>query len=59
AHTLLKNIGVRFLAILHRGQYELIFVTCYNSVEKLEEFKNLIKKAGSVDELKGFLGKIV
>jgi hypothetical protein len=29
------------------------------TVDKLEEFKNLIKKAGSVDELKGFWGKSI
>ncbi len=32
-------------------------VRVLNTIDKLEEFKNLIKKAGSVDELKGYLGK--
>ncbi|MEO5357658.1 MAG: hypothetical protein H7844_10220 [Nitrospirae bacterium YQR-1] len=30
-------------------------VRAINKMDKLEEFKNLIKKAGSVDELKEFL----
>ena len=34
-------------------------VRILNTVDKLEEFKNLIKKTGSVDELKEFLGKNV
>ncbi|MEO5357226.1 MAG: hypothetical protein H7844_08005 [Nitrospirae bacterium YQR-1] len=34
-------------------------VRTINSVDKLEEFKNLIKKAGTADELKEFLGKNV
>ncbi|MBF0465585.1 MAG: hypothetical protein HQK88_03120 [Nitrospirae bacterium] len=32
-------------------------VKAMNTIDKLEEFKNYIKKAGSVDELKEFLGK--
>ncbi|MBF0464522.1 MAG: hypothetical protein HQK88_09260 [Nitrospirae bacterium] len=32
-------------------------VKALNTVDKLEEFKNLIKLAGSMDELKAFLGK--
>ncbi|MEO5358671.1 MAG: hypothetical protein H7844_15430 [Nitrospirae bacterium YQR-1] len=34
-------------------------VKAINTIDKLEEFKNLIKKAGSVDELQGFLEKSV
>jgi hypothetical protein len=34
-------------------------VRVLNTINKLEEFKNFIKKAGSVDELKEFLGKSV
>ncbi|WP_420264419.1 hypothetical protein [Candidatus Magnetominusculus dajiuhuensis] len=34
-------------------------VRVMSTVDKLEEFKNLIRKAGSVDDLKGFLGKSV
>ncbi|MBF0321017.1 MAG: hypothetical protein HQL01_14555 [Nitrospirae bacterium] len=34
-------------------------VRAIHSVDKLEEFKNLIKTAGSVDELRGFLGRSV
>ncbi|WP_420267040.1 hypothetical protein [Candidatus Magnetominusculus dajiuhuensis] len=32
-------------------------VRVIDSLDKIEEFKNLIRKAGSVDELKDFLGK--
>ncbi|MBF0466330.1 MAG: hypothetical protein HQK94_14755 [Nitrospirae bacterium] len=34
-------------------------VRVLNTIDKLEEFKNFIKKAGSVDEMKLFLGKSV
>lgn len=34
-------------------------VRAINTLDKLEEFKNFIKKAASVDELKEFLGKNV
>jgi hypothetical protein len=34
-------------------------VRVLNTIDKLEDFKNFIKKAGSVGELKGFLGKSV
>ena len=34
-------------------------VRAISTVDKLEEFKNLIKKAGSGDELRGFLGRSV
>ncbi|MBF0519605.1 MAG: hypothetical protein HQK92_07775 [Nitrospirae bacterium] len=34
-------------------------VRVLNTIEKLEDFKNIIRKAGSVDELKNFLGKSI
>ncbi|MBF0567601.1 MAG: hypothetical protein HQK95_01920 [Nitrospirae bacterium] len=34
-------------------------VRAIDSIDKLEEFKNLIRKTGSVDELKGFWGNII
>ncbi|MBF0617866.1 MAG: hypothetical protein HQK88_13755, partial [Nitrospirae bacterium] len=34
-------------------------VRAINTIDKLEDFKNLIKKADSIDELKEFLGRIV
>ncbi|MBF0466226.1 MAG: hypothetical protein HQK88_04725 [Nitrospirae bacterium] len=34
-------------------------VRAINTIDKLEEFKNLIKNAGSVSELKDFLAKSV
>ena len=34
-------------------------VRVLNTIDKLEEFKNFIKKAGSVDELREFLGKSI
>lgn len=34
-------------------------VRAINTVDKLEDFKNLIKKTGSMNELKDFLGKSV
>ncbi|MEO5361211.1 MAG: hypothetical protein H7843_12310, partial [Nitrospirota bacterium] len=33
AHTLLKNLDVRFLAILYLGQYEQIFDTRYKRLK--------------------------
>jgi predicted transposase YdaD len=41
------------------GRELMDMVRIIPAVDKLEEFKNLIKKSGSIDELKGFLGKSI
>ncbi|MEO5358605.1 MAG: hypothetical protein H7844_15090 [Nitrospirae bacterium YQR-1] len=57
---LLEGIeGMLELKFGYAGLELMNMVRVINTIDKLEEFKNLIKKAGSVDELQGFLEKSV